>query len=199
MAEKRVIEQTASTEIYTDDWFLKDSPSNNTKKIQGSVLKELMQSGLKEMLTQAEYNALPSTKLSDNVIYYITDTSKIIINGVVYGSGGSGASALIDLEDVNISNPTSGQVLTYDETNDEWINANSSGGGGTLTAVELTKAQYDALTSEQKNDPTKIYFVTDYNPGGSGDRVNSTAAINTGGGNALMSSLYATGTDIVHS
>ena len=73
------------------------------------------------------------------------------------------------------------------------------GGGSGLTPVELTKAQYDALTTEQKNDPTKIYFVTDYNPNGSGDRINSTAAINTGGGNALVSSLYATGTDIVHS
>ena len=73
------------------------------------------------------------------------------------------------------------------------------GGGSGLTPVELTKAQYDALTTEQKNDPTKIYFVTDYNPNGSGDRINSTAAINTGGGDVLMSSLYATGTDIVHS
>lgn len=130
MTYKRVIDETASEEIYNDDWFLKDSPSNDTKKIRGSVLKRLMQSGLKEMLTQTEYDALPSTKLSDNVIYYITDTSKIIINGVVYGSGG--------------------------------------GGSGSLDAVELTKAQYDALTTEQKNDPTKAYFVTDYNPGGGG-------------------------------
>jgi len=155
---KRIIEETASDEVYNDDWFLKDSPSNDTSKIQGVELKRCMQSGLKEMLTQTEYDALPSTKLSDNVIYYITDTSKIIINGVVYGSG-----------------------------------------GGSLDAVELTKAQYDALTTQQKNDPTKIYFVTDYNPNGSGDRINRTAAINTGGGDVLMSSLYATGTDIVHS
>ena len=44
------------------------------------------------------------------------------------------------------------------------------GGGGTgdLTAVELTKAQYDALTPAQKEDTTKLYMVTDYSPGGGG-------------------------------
>ena len=43
-----------------------------------------------------------------------------------------------------------------------------SGGGGTsdLDAIELTKAEYDAFTTEEKNDPNKIYFVTDYPSGG---------------------------------
>ena len=40
--------------------------------------------------------------------------------------------------------------------------AGSGGGSGSLDAIELTKAQYDVLTTEQKNDPTKLYFVTDY-------------------------------------
>lgn len=42
------------------------------------------------------------------------------------------------------------------------------GGGGTgdLTAVELTKAQYDALTPAQKEDTTKLYMVTDYGSSG---------------------------------
>lgn len=42
MAEKRVIEQTASSEIYNDDWFLKDSVSEGTSKISGVNLKELL-------------------------------------------------------------------------------------------------------------------------------------------------------------
>ena len=37
------------------------------------------------------------------------------------GEGG-GASALIDLTDVDISTPTSGQILKYDEENDKWVN-----------------------------------------------------------------------------
>ena len=35
-------------------------------------------------------------------------------------------------------------------------------GGGDLDAVELTYAQYQALSPEQKADPNTIYFITDY-------------------------------------
>lgn len=38
------------------------------------------------------------------------------------GGGGGGASALTDLTDVDISTPTSGQILKYDEENDKWVN-----------------------------------------------------------------------------
>lgn len=43
--------------------------------------------------------------------------------------------------DVNVSNPTDGQVLKYDANNDEWINANGSGGASAindLTDVDIT-------------------------------------------------------------
>lgn len=38
------------------------------------------------------------------------------------------------------------------------------GGGGNNSAIELTKAQYDALPSSEKQDPTKVYYVKDYDP-----------------------------------
>lgn len=38
------------------------------------------------------------------------------------GGGGGGASALSDLSDVDISTPTAGQILRYDEQNDKWVN-----------------------------------------------------------------------------
>lgn len=41
MADKRVIEEPSSTELYSDDWFLKDSATNGTTKILASKLKEL--------------------------------------------------------------------------------------------------------------------------------------------------------------
>lgn len=102
------------------------------------------------------------------VYYEITNNESVDMTSVSFlamfdspkaGSGGGGASSLDDLTDVDISNPSNGQVLKYDSANSEWVNADESGG---LTAVELTKSQYDALTTEQKNDATKIYFVTDY-------------------------------------
>ena len=36
-----------------------------------------------------------------------------------------------------------------------------SGGGGSLSAVELSTLEYSQLTTEQKHDATKIYFVND--------------------------------------
>lgn len=41
------------------------------------------------------------------------------------GGGGGGASALTDLDDVNISSPSDGQVLRYDATSDKWVNADT--------------------------------------------------------------------------
>jgi len=39
-------------------------------------------------------------------------------------------------------------------------------GGGNITGVDLTQAQYNQLAPEQKNDPTKMYFVSDSSDGG---------------------------------
>ena len=45
-------------------------------------------------------------------------------------------SDIDDLTNVNISNPTEGQALVYDETNDEWVNGSTGGGSGSLeTAI----------------------------------------------------------------
>ena len=63
---------------------------------------------------------------------------------------------LSELSDVNIiSTPEDGQVLSYDATSDKWI-AGAPGSSG----VELTQAEYDALTPEEKTNGTE-YFITD--------------------------------------
>lgn len=36
--------------------------------------------------------------------------------------GGGGASALTDLDDVNISSPSQGEVLKYDANTQKWVN-----------------------------------------------------------------------------
>lgn len=84
---------------------------------------------------------------------------------------------LSDLGDVDISNPSNGQVLAYDLTSGKWINTNASGGTtvignptGTATAV-LTKIQIG-------ND---IYSI----PGGG-----------SGGSSVSFTQILATGTKI---
>lgn len=53
-----------------------------------------------------------------------------------------GESALADLEDVEITNPSEGQILTYDDTNDEWVNTDMPDASVTKTAtgnpIEIT-------------------------------------------------------------
>ena len=98
-------------------------------------------------LTQAEWDALPSSKLTDGIIYVITDG----------GSGGGGA--ISDLTDVELTNLADGEILKYDATAEKWINAVESGGGS--EAVYKTLAEYEALPTADKEDPTKIYFVKD--------------------------------------
>lgn len=85
-------------------------------------------------------------------------------NGVLSASGGGGgASSLNALTDVDITEPSNGQVLKYDEESEKWVNSEDDGG---VEAIELTLVQYDALSEADKLDPTKVYYIKDYPSGG---------------------------------
>ena len=62
------------------------------------------------------------------------------------GGGGGGASALSDLVDVTITNPTQGQVLTYDG-NGHWINGAAASGG--ISLADMWYALGTADSSKQ--------------------------------------------------
>lgn len=51
--------------------------------------------------------------------------------------GGGGASNFADLDDVSFNNIQNGQVPKYNSTTQKWENANESGGGGTVTDVQV--------------------------------------------------------------
>lgn len=65
--------------------------------------------------------------------------AKNLVNAINYiiehGGGGGGASSLDELSDVNITNPTDGQILIYDSENEEWVNMT---GGGSTPWVDIT-------------------------------------------------------------
>lgn len=96
---------------------------------------------------------------------------------------------ITELVDVTITNLSNGEILKYDATNQKWVNAESGtvveanpsgtsvgtlnkiaidgdiyslpsgGGGGGGSFVGLTKSQYDALPTADKEDTSKLYFV----------------------------------------
>lgn len=63
----------------------------------------------------------------------------ILANWKEQGSGGGGETALDDLTDVEITDPTNNQVLAYDAENEKWINK-SGGGGGSAELEESVTA-----------------------------------------------------------
>ena len=59
-----------------------------------------------------------------------------VISPKAGSGGGGGASSLSELSDVSISNPTDGQVLTYNATTQKWENKTPTGGGTTNITAE---------------------------------------------------------------
>lgn len=99
----------------TDDYDdLTNKPQINGVTLSGN--KTAANLGIIITKTQAEYDALPlEEKIDPNKVYYISDAS---------GSGGSGATVMSELNDVQISNLSDGQILKYDNSIHKWKNVN---------------------------------------------------------------------------
>lgn len=63
-----------------------------------------------------------------------------------------GASALADLTDVDVSNPTDGDTLVYDGTNEKWVAQAGGGSGSSVLFVDVG----------QELDGAGIACVSDY-------------------------------------
>lgn len=87
-----------------------------------------------------KYVGMPVYVKSEQKTYtLIGDDPTVIANWKEQGSGGGGETALDDLTDVEITDPTNNQVLAYDAENEKWINK-SGGGGGSAELEESVTA-----------------------------------------------------------
>ena len=78
----------------------------------------------------------------------------------INGSGGSvSVTSLGDIQDVNLSNIADGQIIRWDATTNKWVNANAP------KERELTQAEYNALSQQEKMNGT-TYYITDGEGGG---------------------------------
>lgn len=88
----------------------------------------------------------------------------------VYGSGGggSGASAITDLTDVDISSPSNGEVLKYNSSTQKWENEEESSGASAVS--DLTDVNLSNLADGQilKYDATNQEWVNANESGGGG-------------------------------
>lgn len=88
----------------------------------------------------------------------IADKDKFLKGDGTWDTIQPGASALDDLTNVDITSPTNGQVLKYDSTNQEWVNANESGGGGsTVTVTQKTSTGTNIADITVDGVTTQLY------------------------------------------
>ena len=68
MADKRIIELDSKDAVAVDDYVAVDGQTGGTKKFPASQL-----GGKAEVMTEAEWEDLPSDKYTDNKVYVLTD------------------------------------------------------------------------------------------------------------------------------
>lgn len=83
-----------------------------------------------------------------------TKWDRVKVMDEITQGGGGGSSTLAGLNDVNISSPTDGQALVYDDTSHKWVNG--AGGGGSSTLAGLT----DVSVTGASNKDTLSYNST---------------------------------------
>ena len=122
MADKRIIEQNASTTVPDDAFFIFDSALLGTFKISRSALLDFFGNATITEVTKAQYDALPDTKLTDGVLYAIKDqeTSYVVdiqVDGdSILDEDGIAELATVatsgEAEDVSYDNSESGLTAT---------------------------------------------------------------------------------------
>lgn len=105
-----------------------------------------------------------STDFYDNIVkeVYIGEDKYLPASGAVYLPAYSTIQKLIDLKDVSITAPIDGDALTYNPTEEKWINEVirqvQNQNGGTLKFWAGSKAEYDAILNKDANT---LYFYTE--------------------------------------
>lgn len=84
-----------------------------------------------------------------------TKWDRVKVMDEITQGGGGGSSTLAGLNDVNISSPTDGQALVYDNATGKWING--AGGGGSSTFAGLNDVN---VTGVQNGDIARYNSTT---------------------------------------
>ncbi|QCG76183.1 structural protein [Pseudomonas phage vB_PaeM_PA5oct] len=112
--------------------FLKWNAQGTSISYVQSISSESI-SGLATVATTGDYSDLTNTPNIPVVLDDLTDVNLVtppvtgqalVYNGTYWlaGNAGSGSSTLASLTDVNLTTPTNNQVLSYDNTQNLWIN-----------------------------------------------------------------------------
>jgi hypothetical protein len=93
-----------------------------------------------------------------------TKIATVTVNGTgtdIYAPTSGGATSLSGLSDVDLTTPSDGQVLTYDNANSKWINANVPSGGTVLSGTLTTGSTSITLSSSALTNNSLIEVFDD--------------------------------------
>lgn len=94
---------------------------------------------------------VPAPAAADNTKFLKGDGTWATVSG-------GGSSTLVDLTDTNITSPTNGQALVYDNTTSKWIN--SSVGIPTLTANKALISDNNGSVAASSVTNTELGYVS---------------------------------------
>lgn len=104
---------------------------------------------------QRDAIASPATGL---MIFNTTNAGFEFYNGTAWSGVGGGATTLVALSDVNITSPSDGQVLKYDNATSKWINGTASGGGATPAGTVAGAVQFRGATAVLAADDANLIW-----------------------------------------
>lgn len=110
------------------------------------------------------------------------------------GGGGGGASNLSDLDDVDISNPSDGQVLKYNGTSEMWENG-TGGSGGADSFADLDDVSLSNLQNGQVpkwNSSSQKWENANESGGGGASWTDLTATLTAGQTSLVFSNVAIT-------
>ena len=134
--------------------LLANAWSNNTQTvtIQGissttNGVIGLLDSATSTQIESAKSSEINVTTIGTNSVSFVCKNVPTvdIPFGILVGGGGGGVSTLADLTDVNISNPTDGQILQYDAASQKWVNHINEPRHISIT-VDIYSAASDTVT-----------------------------------------------------
>jgi hypothetical protein len=118
--------------------------------------------------SKVEVNNALNTKADKTTTYTKTEVDEAINSVIV--------SSLENLDDVNISSPTEGQVLKYNAANETWVNTEDDKGTEVIANPEETATE--DLTSIKIDDT--VYNIAGGGSGGEGSDVSITPMLSSG-------------------
>lgn len=160
MANKRILDETTASVAASDDYLYIDGQTNGSRKItpENIVANSTVATQLAEHIAEANeavsdmQEEIDNTQASvgDLALLDTTDKSSIVgaINEVAQSGGGGSIDTLTDVELTNLSN---GQALTYDSAEQVWKNV-TLGGGGSITI--------DSALSGTSTNPVQNKVIT---------------------------------------